>query len=107
MSFVTGFRARETNAALNRSADAKAEIQKIRELRSAHYAKLELERQYSEALDVVAGVRAQLEAEENQPSAQDQLDDAIKVAVALERKIGLKAGSNEPDFGSKRKKDAA
>jgi hypothetical protein len=110
MSYVKGYRARELNAKMKRAENSSDDMQRIRTIRTAAYAKRDLEEQHARAQDEVRRIREEMETEQNQPSHEEQLDDALKAAVALSNQLkglGAEPTTDEPEAGKKKKETVA
>jgi hypothetical protein len=103
--FVSGFRKREINAAINRSASASEDLRRIRALRSDLYERRALEKEHAQAQAEVRRIQEAMQADQNRPSHEDQLDMALKAAAAIANQ--LKGFEPDCEAGSKKKKETA
>lgn len=103
--FVSGFRKREISAAINRSASASEDLLRIRALRSELYERRALEKEHAQAQAEVRRVQEAMQADQDRPSHEDQLDKALKAAVAIANR--LKAFGPEDEASPKKKKETA
>jgi hypothetical protein len=108
MMSYKGYRARELNSKMKRAENNSDDARRIRAIRTAAYEKQELEARYALAQAEVRRIRDAMEAEQNQPSHAERLDDALKGAVALSNQLkGLGAAATDDPEAGRKKKQAA